>query len=54
MRTEFIADIYCPDDMPTLKNAENECPWACKIVKVEGGWRCFESIDDYNTWQAQK
>ena len=34
--------------------AENECPWAEKIEKVCGGYLCFESIDDYNTWKNQK
>lgn len=38
----------------TRKQAADECPWASKIVKVEGGYMCFESISDYETWQAQK
>ena len=29
-------------------------PWACMIVKVEGGWLAFESMEDYRTWKNQK
>ena len=36
------------------KKAQQECPWACKIVRVEGGYKCFESIDDYKIWKNQK
>jgi hypothetical protein len=38
----------------TRKQAVAECPWAAKIVKVEGGYMCFESITDYETWRNQK
>lgn len=38
----------------TRKQAETECPWASKIEKVEGGYMCFESISDYETWKNQK
>ena len=27
--------------------AKRRCPWACKIIKAEGGYWCFESITDY-------
>ena len=30
------------------------CPWACKTVKVEGGYMCFESHADFETWKDQK
>ena len=36
------------------KTAEKACPWAAKIVKVDGGYMCFESMDDYATWAGQK
>lgn len=35
-------------------DALKECPWANKIVKVDGGYRAFESIEDYKTWKNQK
>ena len=40
MLTEFCMDV-------TRKQAKNECPWASYIVKVCGGYLCFESYDDY-------
>ena len=36
------------------KGALTLCPWACKVVKVEGGYMCFESIVDYKIWKNQK
>ena len=47
MRTTFI-------QVETKKEAENECSWAEKIVKVCGGYMCFESADDYRKWKNQK
>lgn len=38
----------------TREEAEIECPWACEIIEVEGGWMCFESADDAATWAAQE
>ena len=32
---------------------KKECPWACRIVSVKGGYMCFESITDYHTWRRQ-
>ena len=29
------------------KRAQEQCPWAEKIVKVDGGYLCFESASDY-------
>jgi len=26
------------------------CPKAVAFIKVEGGYLCFESIDDYRAW----
>lgn len=31
-----------------------QCPWACKIVKVDGGYLAFESLKDYQTWKEQR
>lgn len=28
--------------------------WAAKIVRVDGGYMAFESIDDYRMWANQK
>lgn len=36
------------------KQVDKLCPWASKIVKVDGGWMAFESWDDYRTWKNQK
>jgi len=37
----------------TEKEAEKQCPWAQFIIKVEGGYMCFEYWDDYETWNNQ-
>ncbi len=36
-----------------MAQARDTAPWAAKIVKVDGGYMAFESIDDYNTWKRQ-
>jgi len=46
MRSEFVA-------ADTIEEAEAACPWAAKIVEVEGGFHAFESIADYEVWVAQ-
>ena len=47
MRTQTVECKY-------RYQAVKECPWASRIVKVTGGYKCFESIEDYNTWKNQK
>lgn len=47
MRTQFI-------QVETIAEAREAAPWAAEIVEVEGGYMAFESIADYNTWQAQQ
>jgi len=42
---------FCQVD--TKEEAKSECPWACEVVEVEGGWMCFESVKDYETWANQ-
>jgi len=37
-----------------MRDAKRQAPWAAKIVKVEGGYKAFESIADYETWKRQK
>jgi len=46
MRIRFVATV-------TRRQAAVECPWAARIVRVDGGWMCFESLTDYATWRAQ-
>ena len=41
-------------DCRDRRTAHRRCPWAAKVVKVEGGFRCFESIEDYRIWKAQR
>jgi hypothetical protein len=38
----------------TRKSASKDCPWAARVVKVDGGYMCFESEADYQTWKQQK
>lgn len=38
----------------TRAAARNAMPWAAKIIKVEGGYMGFESVDDYQIWQNQR
>jgi len=33
--------------------AKKWCSWAVKIVKTEGGFIVFESIEDYKVWKKQ-
>ena len=47
MRIEFI-------ETSSRKQAVAEMSWAAKIIKVEGGYMCFESIQDYLTHKNQK
>ena len=32
----------------------DECPWASVVVRVTGGYMCFESYSDYRVWMNQK
>ena len=47
MRTETIYGV-------TRRTAIRRFPWACKIVKVEGGYKAFESEADYLVWRGQR
>ena len=38
----------------TRKTAVKLATWACKIIKIEGGYMAFESWDDYKIWKNQK
>jgi hypothetical protein len=37
-------------DRTTAKKA---CPTATRIIKVDGGYMCFETETDYQTWKQQ-
>jgi hypothetical protein len=41
------------EEAPTRKDAARLCPWAARIIEVDGGWMCFESVDDFKTWSRQ-
>jgi len=47
MKKEFV-------ETDTRKKAFEMCPWACKCIKVVGGYQCFESWDDVEIWENQK
>jgi hypothetical protein len=38
----------------TKQEALAECPWATECFEVVGGWICFESVQDAETWSNQK
>jgi hypothetical protein len=46
MRKEFVV-------CHTRSIAARKCPWAVVIAAVDGGFMCFESRDDYQTWKRQ-
>ena len=33
------------------EQALDACPWACEIIEVDGGFQCFESMDDVKVWE---
>lgn len=47
MRTQFV-------EVETIEEAEALCPWAAEIIEAEGGFWCFESVRDADTWKAQQ
>jgi hypothetical protein len=46
MRKEFV-------QVETHEEALDLCPWAAVCHKADGGWWCFESETDAETWLAQ-
>jgi len=36
------------------RTAARRCPWAAKIIKVNGGYMVFESVADWETWKNQR
>lgn len=47
MKTLFI-------EVKTKKEALKIAPWAAIIIKVEGGYRVYESLADYERDKKQK
>jgi hypothetical protein len=47
MRTQFVA-------CKTRRTAVRRCPWAALIIKVQGGYQCFESVEDHRIWHNQR
>ena len=47
MRKEFV-------ECKSRSTAKRLCPWAARIIKAEGGYWAFESIEDARIWKAQK
>lgn len=47
MRTQLVT-------VKNITEAKKAMPWASRIVRVEGGYRGFESVTDYKTWKNQK
>jgi hypothetical protein len=47
MRKQFVT-------AQTLDEAEAACPWAAQIIEADGGYWCFESTQDADTWQSQE
>ena len=48
MRKEtFIGNV-------SLYFVKRQCLWATKIVKVDGGYMAFESIEDWRIWKKQR
>ena len=56
MRKQFIETIdrFRPAQKMTRTMVQKLAPWAAKIIKVDGGYMAFESLDDYKTWKNQK
>jgi hypothetical protein len=47
MRQQFVRVV-------TREEAEERCPWASAIVETVGGFRCFESVADFEAWSRQR
>jgi hypothetical protein len=38
----------------TARQARKLAPWAARVAKVCGGYKCFESVQDWATWKNQR
>jgi hypothetical protein len=41
-------------EVETVEEAAEECPWAAEIVEAEGGFWCFESVEDAEIWKEEQ
>jgi hypothetical protein len=41
-------------EVETVGEAAEECPWAAEIVEAEGGFWCFESVEDAEIWKEEQ
>ena len=48
MRKDFLRGAK------SVKAARKAAPWACRVIKVDGGYMAFESNDDAYLWVSQK
>lgn len=48
MRKEFLAGVK------SSRTAKKLAPWACGVIKADGGYWAFESSDDAYRWVSQK
>jgi len=58
MRKQIVAnkDLAQASDFLVAGSEEEVmelCPWACRVVEVEGGWMAFEDLDEYEVWANQ-
>lgn len=45
---------FCAEtDYETIEAVRDAYPGAAVVVEVEGGWKVFEFVTDYETWEAQ-
>lgn len=42
------------DQFEKIEDVKDAFPSAAKIVEVCGGWICFETLTDFETWRNQK
>ena len=47
MKQQFV-------EAKSKKEAQKLFSWAEKVVKVDGGYHCFESYQDFLVWKKQK
>ena len=48
MKNEFL------EGCKSARDARKLAPWAVEVVKVDGGYRAFESVVDAAVWRVQK
>jgi len=46
MRRQFV-------ECASWATARRRCPWAAVVARASGGFLCFESVTDWQTWKRQ-